>query len=95
MHDGLQNGSKGCDPNASSYQHRVLRVEDLTRRGTEGTIDEHMQGFVDLPDIDIIVILTLAACSVKIVGAVFLSDPVKDEVVGGAKVSFFFFHNGF
>ena len=81
VHDGLQNRSKGRDPDASAYQHCMLCMEDLAGRSTEGTVDEHMERFVDLSDVDIVVILSLAACPVKVVGAVFLRYSVKDEVV--------------
>ena len=94
MHDGLQNGSKGCDPDARAYQHCMLCMEDLTRWCTEGTVDEDMKGLVDLPDVDIVVILTFTASSVQVVSAVLFCYSVQDEVVGRAKVYFFFF-NGF
>merc|ERR1719317_1052703 len=66
-------------------------MEDLTGGGSEGTVDEDVERFVDLADVDII----LATSSVEVVGAVFLSDPVEDEVVGGAEISFIFLHNCF
>ena len=95
VHDGLEDGGEGGDPDAGADKDGVLCMEDLTGGGSEGTVDEDVERFVDLADVDIILVTSLATSSVEVVGAVFLSDPVEDEVVGGAEISFIFLHNCF
>ena len=95
VHDGLEDGGEGRHPDPGPYEHRVLGVEYLTSGSSKGTVDEDVKRFIDLSDINIILSPCLAPRPVKVVRGVFLRDPVKDEVVGGAKVSFFLLHNGF
>ena len=95
MHDGLQDGGEGGDPDAGSDEDGMLGVEDLTGGGSEGTVDEDVERFVHLANVDIILVASLATSSVEVVGAVFLRDPVEDKVVGGAEISLVLLYNCF
>ena len=43
VHYGLEDGGEGSDADARPDQHRVLRAEDLRRRGAERAVDEHLK----------------------------------------------------
>ena len=65
MHDGLQDGGEGRDPDPGADEHGVLRVEDQVGRRAEGTIDEDLlsnceilRGFVDSSNLQRVVDLT-------------------------------------
>ena len=59
VHDGLQDGGEGRDPDAGADEHSVLRVEDQVGRRAEGTVDENLLSNCELCE----GLLTALTCS--------------------------------
>ena len=63
VHDGLQDGGEGRDPDAGADEHSVLRVEDQVGRRAEGTVDENLQRVVNEPSRSSQCPLSVLTCS--------------------------------
>ena len=87
VHDGLEEGGEGSDPNACPNEDSMLGLEDPGGRCAEGPPDVDVEGLVDLPDVSLLLHLLLMVTArpvqvvVQVTRAFLLSDPVEDEVV--------------